>query len=235
MFAAGSIAGPLPGTCLAQSPCLDVGGQYRASRIGQNYLDLRRDAGEESAQAGQRAAGADSAHDGVDGAGCLGPDFRAGRGFVRQWICRVVELIDVPRSRRLARDTFGQVLIILRVSAPNVAARHHHLSAQRLQVTHFLAAHLVGNDQDERISFLRRHQRQSQAGVSGRGLDQRRAGLDSSFALGGFNHRAADAILDRSARIVAFKLYQQPTWAAIQSAQLDQGRATNQIQHVSAA
>src|SRR2546430_7024338 len=50
-----------------------------------------------------------------------------------------------------------------------------------------LLAHLVGDDQQQPIALLCRDQRQPQAGVAGRGLDQRATGLEGAGALGGLN------------------------------------------------
>jgi hypothetical protein len=88
----------------------------------------------------------------------------------------------------------------------HVRARQHHLGAHRLEVEDLLAAHLVRHHQDQLVALLLRHQRQADAGVAGRAFHQRVAGLDLPGLLGRFDHRQADAILDRAAGIVAFEL-----------------------------
>jgi hypothetical protein len=66
-------------------------------------------------------------------------------------------------------------------------------------------AHLVRDDEGQLIALLRGHQRQSQPGVAGRGLDQRGAGTQFSLPLGGGDHGKGDAVLDRAAGVLVLK------------------------------
>ena len=59
-----------------------------------------------------------------------------------------------------------------------------------------------------------RDQRQPQARVAGGGFDDGRAGADFALALGRFDHRAADAVFDRAARVLVFELEKQLAAAA---------------------
>jgi hypothetical protein len=76
-------------------------------------------------------------------------------------------------------------------------------------VKDLLLTHLVGDDEQQPIPLLRRYQRQSQAGVAGRGLDERAAGLEGPGTLRGLNEIQTDAILDRAARILVLEFQEQ--------------------------
>jgi hypothetical protein len=56
------------------------------------------------------------------------------------------------------------------------------------------------------VALLLRHQRQAEPGVAGGAFDQRRAGLQVAALLRRLDHRQADAILDRSARLALSSL-----------------------------
>ncbi len=157
-------------------------------------------------QAGHRAGRAAAEHDRVELAFHLRQDFRAGALFVRARIVRIAELVDEIRAGRFARDVVRPVLVVLRVALGDIRTRQHDFRAHRLEIEDLLAAHLVGHDQDQPITFLLRDEGEADAGVAGGAFDERVAGLDLAGALGGFDHRQADAILDRTARIGAFEL-----------------------------
>ncbi|KAG0928547.1 hypothetical protein G6F31_017680 [Rhizopus arrhizus] len=110
---------------------------------------------------------------------------------------------------------------VLGVSLGHVRAGQAHFGAHRLQVEDLLAAHLVGNDQDQLIALLLGDQRQAQAGVAGRALDQGRARLQIPTLFRRFDHRQADAILDRSARVGALELQIELADAGVQALGLD--------------
>ncbi len=126
----------------------------------------------------------------------------------------------------------GQVLIVLRVADADVAAGHHHFGTERFEVEDFLLAHFVGNNQDQAVAFARCDERQGDTGVAGRGFDEHAAGGELPAALGGFDHRAADAVFDRAAGILALELHQQAAAAGVELLQFDQRRLTDQVQQV---
>ena len=102
-----------PASRLHHAAALDVGREHRALGIGKHHRGLGRGAAHEPADAGERAAGSDADHDGVDVAVHLAQDFRAGRRLMRLRIGRVGELVDKERARRAPGDRFGEVLIII--------------------------------------------------------------------------------------------------------------------------
>ena len=97
-----------------------------------------------------------------------------------------------------------------------------------------LAAHALRQRQDQVIALSSADERQGDAGVAGRRLDDRRAtGLDAALGLGGVDHRHADAVLHRSGRIVRLDLRDQ---LAVQlgrdARQPHQRRAADQVRQV---
>jgi hypothetical protein len=132
-------------------------------------------------------------------------DFRPRRQFVRQRVVRVAELVDEVGALLLG-DALAHVLVVLRVALADVGACQDNLRAHCAQVEDLLLAHLVGQDENELVALLRRHQRQADARVARRRLDQRVAGRDVAALLGLFDHRDADAVLDRAAGIREFEL-----------------------------
>src|SRR5262249_15152352 len=91
-----------------------------------------------------------------------------------------------------------------------------------------LAAHLVGNHEDELVALARRDERQAQARVPGGRLDDRAAGLQRPVALGLLDHREPDAVLDGAARVLALELEEQPAWAGIEPRGLDHRRVADE-------
>ena len=73
---------------------LDQGRQNRADRVGENYACLRRVLRHVASDTAQRAARADTDHDGIDVALHLAKNLRAGRGLVGLRIGWIGELID---------------------------------------------------------------------------------------------------------------------------------------------
>ena len=55
-------------------------------------------------------------------------------------------------------------------------------------------------------------------------------GCRLSVALGGLDHRQADAILDRAAGVLAFELGEQPAGAGIEMGQLDHRRVADEVE-----
>ena len=84
-------------------PVLDVVGEDRARRIGQDEFDRRIRLAEELRQTGQGAGGADTADDGVERMPALRPDLGAGRLTMGRRVIRIVELVGEEGAGDLAR------------------------------------------------------------------------------------------------------------------------------------
>ena len=110
----------------------------------------------------------------------------------------------------------GQVLVVLRVAAADVAARHHDLGAQGFEMKDFLAAHLVGDDQHQAVALCAATRASPRPVLPAVASTKRRARPDLPVALGGLDHRAADAVFDRAAGVVVFQLDQQPAKPSVE-------------------
>ena len=82
------------------------------------------------------------------------------------------------------------------------------------------------------IALLRRDQREPEAGVAGGRLDERVARLDVAALLGLLDHRDADAVLDRAARIHEFELQEQAAWACIDMRHLEHRRLADHVENI---
>ena len=147
-----------------------------------------------------------------------------------QCVGRVVELVGEERARDVVREPRGQVLVVLGVSLAHVGARDVHLGTQRLQVQHLLGRHLVGHDQHHAVALGARDQGQAEPGVAGGRFDHRAARLQAAVALGGVDHREADAVLDGAAGVLAFEFHEQPARASVEMCELDHRRVADEVE-----
>ena len=122
-------------------------------------------------EAGQRAARADADDDRVDVAVELLPDFRAGRGLMRQRVGRIGELVDVEGAGHVGGDLFGHVLVIFGMALADVRARQADLGAERPQMLDLLARHLVGHDEHDAVALGDADLGKAEAGIAGGRLD----------------------------------------------------------------
>jgi hypothetical protein len=170
----------------------------------------------------QRAAGADADDDGVDVALQLLIKLRRSGGGMGQRIGVVIKLVDIKGARRFIGKAAGIILIIGRMAFIDVGTGEQHRRAQRPQVKDFLAAHFVRHHQDQAVIFLRRDQRQAEAGIAGGGFDNRSSGRQ-------FSWRSASLIIDSATRSLIdppgsdFPVLKTDCRAGIQFVQLEQG------------
>ena len=111
------------------------------------------------------------------------PDLRAGRSIVDLGVGQVGELVGPPGAGDLARQPVGDAVVALGRVGRDGGRRDHDLGAVGLEQADLLAAHLVRQDEDAAISLDRGGQGQTDAGVAGRGLDDRAAGLQPAALL----------------------------------------------------
>jgi hypothetical protein len=107
----------------------------------------------------------------------------------------------------------------------------HEPRAEHAQHRAPLGAHRLGHGQDDVVPLHRRDERERDAGVATRGLDDRTdARLDQTIALGRLDHREADPIFHAICRIRALELRDDPRLDAGHDAiELHQGRAPDQL------
>src|SRR5581483_4608397 len=84
--------------------------------------------------------------------------------------------------------------------------RDHDLGAVGAERRDLLLAHLVGHDEDAAVALDRGCDREADARVAGGRLDDRPARPELPLALGGLDHRQADAVLDRAAGVQVLEL-----------------------------
>ena len=166
---------------------------------------------------------------GVDVVVHLPQDFRRGRLLVRERIGRILELVDVDRAGGFLRHRLRHVLIIVRMALADIRARDDHLGAHRARMQDLLARHLVGNDQDGAIAFLRADEGETKAGIARGRLNDGAAGFQPAVGFRGFDHRARRAILDRARRICAFELEKQLAGAGIEPRDRDERRFADEV------
>ena len=152
--------------------------------------------------------------------------------LVRGRVRRVGELVDVEGAGNLGGEARGDVLVVVGMPLPDIGAGDARLDAERAQVKDLLLAHLVGDDEDQAIALLRRHQREAKAGVARRRLDDRATRLQRAIALGRLDHRESDAVLDRAAGILVLELEEEPTFPGVDPRRYEEGSAADRIEHV---
>ena len=181
------------------------------------------------AGAGDRAAGADAGDEVVDPAVERLPDLGPGRAAVRLGIGGVGELVGQP-GVGLAGERLGGGD---RLVHPAERLGDLHLRAVEAQQALALAAHALREREHEVVAAGGAHERERDPGVAAGGLDDRRAArLDDPLGLGGLDHRDADPVLDRSARVEHLELGEQLDALGRDPRQLHHRRAADVIGNV---
>ena len=107
---------------------------------------------------------------------------------MRQRIRRIAELIREEGAGCFGGEPRREGLIVVGVSARDIGARQHDLGAERAQVQNFFARHLVGNDQHDAVAFQRADERESEACVARRRLNDDAARTQRPARLRRLNH-----------------------------------------------
>ena len=221
--------GPRAG--FANLAALYVLGEDRSNRIGQHELHRGIDPAEVSCQPGDCSGGANTDDDRVKAMFALLPDLGPGGLLVRVRVVRVAELIGEKRAGNFRRESSGGVLVVLGMAFADIRSRQIHFGAERFQMQHLFARHLVGHDEHDSIALCARDQRKTQAGVAGGRFDHGAARLQLAAPLGAFDHRAADPVLDRAAGVLRFELQEQRARPGIEPRHLNHRRVADQVEH----
>ncbi len=154
-----------------------------------------------AAHAADRSAGAHAANEVRDLSFRVFPDFRAGRPVMRLGIHRIFVLVRVKRIRNVLGEFFRHGIVAARIVGLDRRRAHDHFRAERLQQIHFFLGLLVGDGEHQLVAAHRADQREADPGVARGSLDDRAAGLQQALSFGIVDHRDADAVLHRAARI----------------------------------
>jgi hypothetical protein len=93
--------------------------------------------------------------------------------------------------------------------------RPDDLRPQRLEDVDLFVAHLLRQADDAPVALDRRRERDADAGVAARRLDQGVAGLDAAALLGVLDHALADAVLHGTAGVVVLALGEEVAREAV--------------------
>src|SRR4029079_6760997 len=105
------------------------------------------------------------------------------------------------------RDLSGHLLGLLdRALDAVVAGRQNDFAAEGTHDLALFHGEVFGDAEDDAITHAHAGERQTDAGVAGRGLDDRAALLQQSVAFGARDHADADAVLDRASRVEELQL-----------------------------
>ena len=156
--------------------------------------------------AADRAAGADARDEVRDPAVGVRPDLGAGGFVVPARTVLVGELVRVEGPGDLAGEPGGDGVVRLGVLRGHGGRRDDHLGAIGPERGDLGSVELVRHDEHHAIAALQRDQRQADAGVAARGLDDRAAGPEQPVALGGIDDGPGDAVLRGSAGVEVLDL-----------------------------
>jgi hypothetical protein len=110
--------------------------------------------------------------------------------------------------------------------------RDHDLGTVRAQRRDLLLAHLVGHHEDAAVALVRRRDREPDARVPRRGLDDRPAGPQAPVAFCCLDHREPDPVLVRPARVHELELREQGgARLATERVEPDDRRRADEIEH----
>ncbi len=189
---------------------LVLGGEDRSLGIDPDDLHVGLLLVEPAADARDRPARADGDDDRVELAAGLLPDFGRGDVVVRLRVRHVRVLVGLEAAGDLLGDPRRDRVVRLRRVVVDRRRRDHDLGAVRAEHRDLLLAHLVGHDEDAAVALAGRGDGQPDARVARGRLDDRAARLELPLALGLLDHREADPVLDRAARVEELELGEDP-------------------------
>ena len=178
----------------------------RPLRIGADDQQVGLALPQEPRRPRDRPAGADGEDDRVDLAAGLLPELRPGRLVVRLRIRLVRVLIGLERARDLLGQPVGDRVVRLRRLRRHRGRADDHLGAVPAQERALLLGDLVGHDEDAAVALDRGGDRQADARVPARWLDDRAPGPELPLPLGRLDHADPDAVLHAPAGIHVLEL-----------------------------
>ena len=113
-----------------------------------------------------------------------------------------------------------------------LAGREHELRAVGRRELATLDRHRVGHREDELVALHRGDEREADAGVAARRLDERAARLQDAGLLRRLDHRERDAVLHGPARVEVLDLDDHLRGALVELADADERRIADQFGNV---
>mmetsp|Transcript_37917 Transcript_37917/g.118859 ORF Transcript_37917/g.118859 Transcript_37917/m.118859 type:complete len:480 (-) Transcript_37917:314-1753(-) len=184
-------------------------GEDAALGVHRDDLDVREALLELPRDARERAARARADDDVVEVPAALAQDLLGRAVVVRERVARVAVLVQDVRVGQVALQPPRDADVRLGGVEGGLGGRADDLRAERLEHVHLLLAHLLRERDDHAVALDGRGEREADARVPARRLDERVAGLDAALLLGVLHHALADAVLDGAARVEELALEQQ--------------------------
>ena len=204
----------------------------RADGIRKDDLALGIALLEKLSNATHRAARADARNEGIDLAFHLRPNLGRGRVVVSLRVRLVGELAGVERVGIILGDFLGDILVVLRMTLGNIAAREHDLGAHRAQMRDLLIAHLVGHNDSQAIALLTRNQRKCETSIARGRLNNAAALLELARLLRRVDHGHRNAVLDRIAWVQRLHLDEELAWPSVDASDLEHRRVADHLEDV---
>ena len=156
-----------------------------------------------AARAHQRSTRAEAGDEHVD-VGAVAQDLGTGALVVRERVRRVAVL----EEEDVAVGLVGVDLLrhADRAVAAFLAGRQRDLGPEDLEQLPPFDGDVLGHDHAQLVAAQLRNEREPDAGVARRRFEDRRARLDRAVAFGEVDHLQRDAVLGRTARVLAFEL-----------------------------
>lgn len=175
-------------------------------RISRNDLDVLLVFPKTPCNSRYGASGTSTSHKRRNLALSLLPDLFTGAIFVCQWVVRVAVLVQDVSVWQLLLQPPRHANVAFRAVECGCCWRSDDFSPQRAQHSDLFGAHLLRQRNDCAVSLDGADQREPDAGVATRGLDERVTRLDATLLFGFFYHAQGDAVFDAAASIEHFEL-----------------------------
>ena len=177
-----------------------------ALRIGADNEQVGLSLLEEAGRAGDRPARAHREHERVELAAGLLPDLRARCLVVGLRIRGIGVLVGLVRAGDLLREPRRDGVVALRRLGRHRRRADDDLGPEGAQQGDLLLRDLVGHHEDAAVALQRGGDREADARVAARRLDDRPSGGELPLLLGALDHPEADPVLDAAARVHELEL-----------------------------
>src|SRR5215211_5312085 len=178
----------------------------RAFGVGADHEEVRLSLAQVPRRAGDRPAGSDREDDHIELAPGLLPELGPGGLVVRLRVRLVRVLVRLVRARNLLGQAVRDRVVALGRIGLDRRRADDDLGAVRPEQGPLLLRDLVGHDEDAPVAADRGCDREPDARVPARRLDDRPSGPKPARPLGLLDHLEPDPILDASARVQVLEL-----------------------------